>query len=274
MRCLVIVVAALCSVLGVEAQVPARSHAVRTPAVNTVSSAALTIWQPPLQSSWQWQLTTPVDQTVNASIFDIDMFDNSAKVVTSLHAKGRKVICSVNVGNWENWRPDASKFPSIVLGKDNTWVGEKWLDIRRLDILGPLMEARLDLCKAKGFDGVEPDNIDGYVNDTGFPLNYTDQLNFNIFIANAAHARGLSVGLKNDMDQIHDLLPYFDWALNEECFQYKECNLLTPFILANKPVFEVEYSLDPSKFCSTANAMNFNSMKKRLSLNAYRVPCR
>jgi hypothetical protein len=271
---LIAVPAVLFSALGLEAQEPARLHAVRTPTVEAVSSAALAIWQPPLQSSWQWQLTTPVDQTVKADVFDIDVFDNSAKVVASLHAKGKKVICSVNVGNWENWRSDASKFPSIVLGKDNSWAGEKWLDIRRLDILGPLMEARLDVCKAKGFDGVEPDNVDGYINDTGFPLTYMDQLSYNIFIAKAAHARGLSVGLKNDLDQIQDLLPYFDWALNEECFQYKECTLLAPFISAGKAVFEVEYRLDTTKFCPTANAMNFNSMKKKLSLNAYRVPCR
>ena len=43
-----------------------------------------TIWHPPLNTSWQWQLTTPVQQKVNAHMYDIDMFDNDASVVASL----------------------------------------------------------------------------------------------------------------------------------------------------------------------------------------------
>jgi len=233
-----------------------------------------TLWQPELNTSWQWQLSTPVDQSVNVQLYDIDMFDNDASVVASLHNAGRKVMCYVDVGTWENWRPDANQFPNSVKGKNNGWPGEKWLDIRRVDILGPIMRARMDLCKAKGFDALEPDNIDGYTNSTGFPLTYQDQITYNAFIANEAHARGLSVALKNDLDQISDLLSLFDFALDEQCFQYNECSLLLPFISANKAVFEVEYKLNTNKFCPSANAMNFNSMKKHLSLDAYRVPCR
>ena len=264
----------LCSTFDLQGGERVRGHAASTAQQDSVTSTPLSVWQPALNTSWQWQLTTPVDQSVNAEVYDIDMFDNSASVVAALHARGRKVICYLSAGTWENWRPDASKFPSSVLGKSNGWPGEKWLDIRRLDILGPIMEARLDLCQAKGFDGVEPDNIDGYTNRSGFPLLYQDQLSYNIFLANAAHARGLSVGLKNDLEQVHDLLPYFDWALAEQCFQYKECSLLLPFVNAGKAVFEVEYKLATTQFCATANAMNFNALKKKLSLNAYRTPCR
>ena len=208
-------------------------------------------------------------------MYDIDMFDNNAGVVASLHKKDRKVVCYISVGTWENWRPDAKKFPKSVLGKDvSGWPGEKWLDVRRIDILGPIMKARMDLCQAKGFDGMEPDNVDGYANDTGFQLTYNDQIAYNTFIARAAHAHGLSVGLKNDLDQITDLLPSFDWALDEQCFQYRECGKLVPFIKAGKAVFEVEYSLPTSQFCPEANSLNFNSMKKHLALDVYRVPCR
>lgn len=49
-----------------------------------------------------------------------------------------------------------------------------------------------------------------------------------------AHSRGLSVGLKNDVDQIHSLVSHFDWALNEECVQYNECNKYQPFFDAGK----------------------------------------
>ena len=237
------------------------------------TSPAVT-WKPGLQTSWQWQLTTPVDTTVNAQMFDIDGFDNDASVVTKLHSLGRKAVCYIDVGTWENWRSDANKFPAAVKGSSNGWPGEKWLDIRRTDVLGPIMTARFQMCKSKGFDGIEPDNIDGYSNSTGFPLTYLDQIKYNTFIANIAHQVGLAVALKNDVDQVQDLVSAFDFVIDEQCFQYQECSTLMPFIDAGKPVFEVEYKLSTGSFCSQANALNFNAMKKKLSLNATRTPCR
>src|SRR6266566_3906790 len=271
----------LLTITTTSSQLPTGTVSTAYPATNLTASASLsitinqTVWQPALNTSWQWQLTTPVDQTVNAQMYDIDMFDNDVSVVASLHAQGRKVICYISAGTFENWRPDAASFPAVVKGNAvSGWPGENWLDIRRLDILGPIMTARLDLCQTKGFDGVEPDNIDGYTNGTGFPLTAQDQINYNTFLANQAHARGLSVALKNDLDQVQALLPYFDWALNEQCFQYNECNTLVPFITAGKAVFEVEYSLSTSQFCPQANALNFNAMQKDLNLDAFRIPCR
>ncbi len=232
-----------------------------------------TCWHPPLNTSWQWQLSGTVDQSVNATMYDIDMFNNSAGVVASLHAQGRTVICYIDAGTWENWRPDAGKFPKSVLGRPNGWPGERWLDIRRIGILGPIMQARMDQCAAKGFDGVEFDNVDGYTNNTGFPLTAADQLTYNTWLANQAHTRALSVALKNDLDQVTTLLPYFDWALDEQCFQYTECAKLTPFIQAGKAVMEVEYNLKPAQFCARANAMNFNSLYKHLNLGPFRIAC-
>lgn len=110
---------------------------------------------------------------------------------------------------------------------------ERWLDIRRIDILGPIMRARMDMAKKKGCDGVEPDNVDAYTPDNkggGFKLTYKDQIKYNTWLAQEAHKRDLSIGLKNDLDQIADLVTHFDWALNEECWQYDECDALLPFI--------------------------------------------
>lgn len=133
----------------------------------------------------------------------------------------------------------------------------------------------MDQCKAKGFDGVEFDNVDGYSNTTGFSISANDQLSYNAFLANAAHQRGLSVALKNDPDQVIQLLPYFDWELDEQCFEYTECDKLTPFINAGKAVMEVEYNLDTSSFCPQANQMNFNAMKKHQDpVDAWREACR
>lgn len=233
------------------------------------------IWHPALRTNWQWQLSDlPVDQSFDVDMYDIDLFENDASVVAALNASGRRVICYMNAGGWEDWRPDAGHFPDAVIGKNlDDWPGEKWLDIRQIDQLAPLLEARLDMCKDKGFDGVEPDNVDGYLNDTGFPLSYADQLRFNLWLSAEAHEHGLSIGLKNDLEQIPDLVEHFDWALNEECFAYDECETLLPFIEAGKAVFHVEYEFDPSEFCDQVNALNFNSMKKNWDLDAWQAPC-
>lgn len=231
-------------------------------------------WRPGPHTTWQWQLSTPVDRSVRAQMFDIDLFDNSRGVVRALRARGRRVVCYLSAGSFERWRPDAASFPASVLGKPlDGWPGERWLDVRRVDVLGPILERRLDLCRAKGFDGVEPDNVDAYANDSGFPLTGADQLAFNRFLARAAHARGLSVGLKNDVDQARALAPQFDWALTEQCFQYRECGRLSPFVRAGKAVFSVEYALPRGRFCAEARRRGFMAMRKRLSLGAWRQPC-
>jgi len=231
------------------------------------------VWKPVPMTTWQWQLTGTVDQSFNVQAYDIDLFDNNASVISSLHSKGRKVICYLSAGTWENWRPDAGQFPDSVKGSGNGWPGEKWLDIRQIGTLGPIMEARMDLAVQKGCDAIEPDNIDGYTNGTGFPLNANDQLAYNRFLANAAHQRGLSIGLKNDIDQVSDLVNDFDWALNEQCNEYNECNTLTPFINAGKAVFNAEYTGNTASFCPKMNNMKISSIKKNLDLDAPMTPC-
>jgi hypothetical protein len=233
-------------------------------------------WHPALKVSWQWQLEDPprASALLDVKMYDIDGFEASKTLVAAMHAKGIKAVCYISAGSWERYRPDADDFPASVLGRSNGWPGERWLDVRRLAILKPIMRARMDMCRAKGFDAIEFDNVDGYRNATGFSLSGPDQLRYNVFLGNAAHARGMSAFLKNDLGQIPALLPYFDAALNEQCFQYAECPALSRFVEAGKPVFQVEYRLDRSRFCSRANARNFNSLKKRLALDAWRRPCR
>ena len=252
----------------------ATTRATTSATTTSTASSSTSLWHPALVTSWQWQLSsTPIDLSIHVQVYDIDAFDNDASQVAAIHATGAKAVCYISGGTLENWRPDANSFPSSVTGNAvSGWAGEKWLDIRQISILGPIMEARMDICVTKGFDGIEADNVDGYTNPTGFPLKYQDQLNYNIFLANAAHARGLSIGLKNDVDQVKDLVSYFDWALNEECFKFNECDTLLPFINAGKPVFQTEY--DTSQYCAEADGMNFNSIVKHLSLDAWRQPCR
>jgi hypothetical protein len=153
---------------------------------------------------------------VDAQVFDIDLFDNAAAVVKELHDQGRKVIGYISVGSREDWRPDAAQFPPEVLDKDyKGWPGEKWLDIRRIDLLRPVMCVRLDLCKSKGFEAVEPDNIEIHDNDSGFPISYADQLAYAGWLTEEAHGRGLAIGLKNAADMLADVLPFYDFAITD-----------------------------------------------------------
>ena len=264
--------------------VPAGARAaVRDPAAASVASPALAepvpcvgCWRPRLRLSWQWQLRKPprARALLPVQVYDVDGFDASRRLVRAMHDQSTKAVCYISAGSWETWRPDADDFSRVLLGRTNGWPGERWLDIRRLGLLRPLLKARVARCARKGFDGIEYDNVDGYQNRTGFPLTGDDQLRYNVVLANLAHRRGLAVVLKNDLGQIGPLLPYFDAALNEQCFQYAECGRLTPFVEAGKPVFGVEYRLAASEFCSRANALDFNFLKKERSLGAWRVPCR
>jgi hypothetical protein len=230
-------------------------------------------WAPQPGTLWQWQLTTPVDHRVDVPVYDIDGFENSASVVADLHRRGRRVICYINVGAAEDFRSDYRVFPGSVLGKANGWPGERWLDIRRIDVLGPIMAKRFDMCRAKGFDAVEPDLVEAYPERTGFPITAADQLRYNRHIARLAHDRKLSVGLKNDLGQVGALVKDFDFAVNEQCAQYQECRALLPFIQAGKAVLHVEYELPNSKFCAETKGLGFSSMRKHLALDAARWPC-
>jgi hypothetical protein len=156
-------------------------------------SAKHRIWIPRPHTTWQWQLTTPVDLSVPAQMFDIDLFENSASVVKALHDHGR--------------------------------------------------------------------------------ITFAQQLGYNRWLARTAHGLGLSIALKNDLGQVRQLEPDFDFALDEQCFQYSECSALRPFSRAGKAVFEVEYNLPPSRFCARANALGMMAMRKTLDLDRARTPC-
>lgn len=235
-----------------------------------------TIWKPPVTISWDWQLGETVDISIDVAVYDIDYKQNK-RIIDVLHKRGKKVICYVNVGAWEDFRSDKDAFPKEIIG--NVYQGyqnERWLDIRKIHVLEPIMQKRFDICKKKGFDGLEPDNIDGYDNDTGFSLTYQDQIRYNKWIAQEAHKRGLSVGLKNNPQQVKDLEPYFDWAMTEDCYYQSWCEKMTVFSQKGKAVFMAEYTdtgVRFEEFCLLAKKLRFNAMLKNRSLDAFRKTC-
>jgi len=232
-------------------------------------------WRPTPGTSWQIQLSGTVDTSFDVQVYDVDLFETEAKTIEQLHASGRKVICYFSAGSFEDWRSDAKNFPQEVLGKNlEGWPGERWLDVRQIEKLSAVMQARMDLAVQKKCDAVDPDNVDGYANDSGFPLSGENQLAYNRWLAAEAHRRGLAIGLKNDLGQIAGLVADFDFAINEECFQFNECDELLSFIRANKPVWGIEYQDNRTAFCPAANQMNFDTLKKNLDLDASRESCR
>ncbi len=238
-------------------------------------------WVPPTGTTWHIQYSdTPVDQSVDVLVYDIDLFETPQATIDALHGAGRRVICYFSAGSYEDWRPDEGDFPAASLGNNLAgWPGERWLDVRHAG-LRPIMEARLDMAVSKACDGVDPDNVDGYTNNSGFSLTYADQLAYNTWMAGQAHARGLAVGLKNDLDQIADLEPLYDFAVNEECLDYSECHLLNPFVASGKAVFHLEYvdqssqgAAKQGQVCGQSSIQGFSTLIKTWDLDAWFLDC-
>jgi hypothetical protein len=225
--------------------------------------------------TWQIQLSGKVDTSVRAQVFDIDGLTNPRAVVAKLSRRHTEVVCYFSAGTNESFRSRSQQFPPATRGNRLAdYPDERWLDIRRIDELKPLIERRLGICKRKGFVAVDFDNVDGYANDSGFPLTGTDQLRYNRYLARAAHRRGLAAGLKNDIGQVPALARSFDFAVNEQCFQYHECGVLAKhFVRHGKAVLHIEYKGRPHQYCARARKLGFSSLHKHLDLGSYRRAC-
>ncbi len=222
--------------------------------------------------SWYWQLDGDLNTSVKSQIYDIDLFDTPKETINKLKKESKTVVCYFDAGTYESWRSDADEFNDSAIGKKLEDWDERWLDIRDESVKKVMLE-RLDLAKSKGCQAVEPDNIDGYTNDTGFDLSYEDQLHYNIFLSKEAKKRGLKIALKNDIDQIVDLGGYFDFAINEQCHKYNECDKLMPFIYQGKAVLNAEYDtkyLDGDNFkklCEDSKKRGFSTIVLPVSLD-------
>ncbi|MFI0419616.1 endo alpha-1,4 polygalactosaminidase [Spongiactinospora sp. 9N601] len=278
---------------------PAAENAIWRPPLNSR-------WQYQLQGTSDFPATggvnvdvctvvQPGGECVRPTVFDIDLYAaqevtgnnhtlNTA-AVKAIHANGAKAICYIDAGSIETYRPDYQQFldwhnanGKSLLGKpfDENFPDENWANINndrgQRDFLLKMMAARVDKCVQAGFDGVEYDVVHAHEEDectTGWKISYDTQLIYNRALAKIAHDRGLSVALKYDLGQIKDLLPDFDYAVNESCHFENECAELLPFVKAGKPVFHVEYKSDPAEYCSDPIVRQFNSIKKPEDLSLY-----
>ncbi|NNM50773.1 MAG: endo alpha-1,4 polygalactosaminidase [Pseudomonadales bacterium] len=239
-------------------------------------------WVPASQASYALQLTGTPNMAAPIQVAEIDLFDTPSTTIRLWQQQSMHVICYFSAGTRESWRPDSASFSQAVIGlADAGWSGENWIDIRSLQVR-QIMLARLDLAVSKGCDGVDPDNVNGYTNATGFPLTAQDQLDFNVVLANAAHSRGLATALKNDSPQIALLANYVDFAINEQCHESGDCQLYQPLLQASKLVVNIEYSSTYvqntqgafTQLCQQNQAMGIETLILPQSLNgSYRYTC-
>jgi hypothetical protein len=138
------------------------------------------------------------------------------------------------------------------------------------------MRARLDRCKAKGFDGVDPDNIDVYQANSGFRITRADAIRYLRFLAAEARKRGLAIGLKNVTELSEDVLPRFQFAVTEDCLDQGFCGESKNFIEAGKPVFAIEYTdndISFRAFCRRAERLGLSPLLKRRNLGVWERRC-
>lgn len=256
-------------------------------------------YHPPVGSTWQWQLNPDVaggaiDTSIPADMYDIDGFANPTATVAALKAlpgtsaARRGVTCYISAGTVENWRPDAFAFDPMLLGNPyHGFEDERWIDIRRISRLAPVLEARMEMCRAKGFDAIEFDNMDSWYADNATGLNITeaDAVAFVQYLAREAHERGLSMALKSVVEIVPQVRTHVDFSVVEECFENQECTRSSPntngeygydmMTEIGKPVFVTEYDAyqPTANVCAQSNALGFATIYKHVELGSYRVSC-
>ena len=230
-------------------------------------------WYPPHLDSrghpmrWDWQIgrVTPLQRTGKSAvdIYDIDGFLTTPAQVRAIHTRWQaatlprpRAVCYLDLA-WEDYRPDGSPgryFPAATLG--NVYFGypqERWLDFRQLGALKPMLNERIRMCAAKGFDTVELDDIDSFdpPSTTGFYLTAGDAQNYLSYAYNQVHRYGMTVLWKNSPLLARWGARYTDGAVVEECYTFGGCpswNVFTTDRTAHQPtgkwVGEAEYGAD------------------------------
>lgn len=234
------------------------------------STNGVTRWIPNVVSSFHVQLTGEVDFDSGADVFDTDLFETTAADVQKIHDNGGYAIAYFNGGAWQPGMPDSGDYPDSVIGKTpmNGWPQERWLDIKQIEVLRPLIAAKIAVAKSKGFDAVDPDNMDGYMNKetAEFHLTKADQVAFAKMVAEEAHKQGLAVFLKNGGDMMSDLVNDFDGTVAEEAYKYNEAEIYQPMRDAGKPVFLIEYKKPKKKEIQDAISRGYNVVQAKKAL--------
>ncbi|KAJ7693838.1 glycoside hydrolase family 114 protein [Mycena rosella] len=202
---------------------------------------------PPLNGKADYQIGGPYTP---ASDVLVVTRDNTASPVASKYN-----ICYINAFQTQ---PDAASFwqssanaglllhkASGALFEDPDWPGEYFLDTRtdaNRQAIATIINGWIDSCQAKGFNAIEPDNLDTFTRSNNL-LTAADNLALAKLFTDHAHSIGLAVAQKNtggDLGSTGKSTVGFDFAVAEECQEYEECDSYTDVYGDN--IIEIEYT--------------------------------
>ncbi|KAH6623208.1 glycoside hydrolase superfamily [Chaetomium tenue] len=223
---------------------------------------------------WQIIIQNTLDveaalQPTDAVVWDLDLYHvaRTPEIVTHLRNNDPDaiLICYFNAGlaqesdcdydtKWKN----SGLLGNIYSPDEPDFSDERWVNIKN-QTARDWMKDRITLARDYGCDGVDPDNIDGYLNDldnnngTGWNLSEGDYVSFVTELATHAHSlttdRGhtLLIGQKNAPELVEQIGGDLDFAVLEDCKtlnddeDYVFCGDFQTYIAEGKPVFSIEY---------------------------------
>jgi hypothetical protein len=286
--------------------------AVTGPSRTNTALAGGSVWQPPQDADWMWELGSPLNTSNarlmgtgvtaydgdtppgdNPVIYDIDAIINPASTVSALHQMGDHVICYIEVGTAGNYYTAAQEGVATTyyaqlkaagdLGKKLSGYPEYFININAPSAVSIIKSMISKQCAQKGFDAVETDldeTFGGNEGSTGFTITKADEERYLTTLAGYMHGLRLGWIAKNLDDTgnasfVNDMEPLAQGIISEQCNQYGTCSLLHSFLSAGKWVGNAEYAPETqAEFCASDNAANMNGILFNVNLNGGRKPCR
>lgn len=250
---------------------------VTTAFAQPVSAPLPSRWNPAPDAKFDLQFTTPMQLQRQVDFLVLDLADALPNEIQTVNDNGAAAVCYFNGGSVNTQDDDFELVEPLVIGRSlNTDPQERWLDIRQIDEIADLIRNRLDLCVDKGFQAALVGNLENFLFRSGFPIGQRQQLAFNQFIADEAHARGLGIGLWNSRSQITPLSNNYDFVLVSDCFSEGWCNETQPFVDMGKPAFIVEFAeaeRNDVEFCRASQTFGAMGIIKRRILDGWLRLC-
>ncbi|HEY2794263.1 MAG TPA: endo alpha-1,4 polygalactosaminidase [Micromonosporaceae bacterium] len=213
-------------------------------------------WTAGYGQRWQIQLGGSIDESMNVTYYDLDPVTTTQETVHAIASSKHRMICHLNIDAIDVVTPDAAMLPAKVKGKA---AGDRlqWLNIREWSAVGPVVRNALDLCKTKGFQGVDADMADGYAYDTGFDLTAADQIAYDRNVVSMAQGMGLAIAVRTTPALVAALEPDTDFAVIAGCAEAGTCTEYRAYAQHNKPVLDVETAAAPTAFCPSTVYLRF-----------------
>jgi len=242
--------------LGAPAAGSPATHAT-TPARGTTAGATAAAYRdPPANGRFDYQIGGAYKPLPSVRIVDRDR--------TSHPAPGVYNICYVNAfqtqayqdGWWKKHHPSLLLRRNGTLVEDPGWAGEIILDTStpaKRHALARVIGGWIAGCAKKGFDAVEPDNLDSNTRSHHL-LTVADNMDYAALLAKRAHQVDLAFAQKNDAELAAHWQKKvgFDFAIAEECQVYSECfHYLKAY---GNHVIEIEYTDNGRKYYNQACA--------------------